>query len=293
MMTVMIIVVLIVFGLSLGSFVNALVWRLYKQAELAEAPVAKSKKKAKALTGEELSIVKGRSMCSHCHHPLAAKDLIPVFSWLALRGKCRYCHKPIPDTPLSELLVPALFVISYLAWPESLAATQPNHIVHFVVWLLVLVGFVALTIYDFRWYILPNKVVYPLVALSGAWAIYNLFTVPGGQLIHHIITLIGALAVSSGIFYALYQLSDGRWIGGGDVKLGLIIGFLVGTGLKGFLALFIASLIGTIVAVPGLLSGKMQRTSRLPFGPFLITATVVVVLYGDRLVDWYTRLFSA
>jgi prepilin signal peptidase PulO-like enzyme (type II secretory pathway) len=289
MITVMIIVLLVVFGLCLGSFVNALVWRLHKQDELAEAPV--KKKTAKQPSAAELSIVKGRSMCSHCHHPLAAEDLIPVISWLSLRGKCRYCHKPIPDTPVSELLVPALFILSYLAWPESLIGAAPAHIAHFVVWLLVLVGFVALFLYDLRWYLLPNKIVYPLVVLSGAWAAYNALT--AGSVWHQLLALLGALVVSSGIFYALYQLSDGRWIGGGDVKLGLAIGFLVGTPLHGFLVLFIASVLGTVVALPGLLTGKMHRTSKLPFGPFLMTATVIVVLYGDHFVHTYLRLLGA
>jgi prepilin signal peptidase PulO-like enzyme (type II secretory pathway) len=287
----MIIVLLVVFGLCLGSFVNALVWRLHTQDELAEAKPSKAKKKTKALTADELSIVKGRSMCLHCHHPLAAKDLVPVLSWLSLRGKCRYCHKPIPDTPLSELLVPTLFVLSYLAWPESLNGIFPAHIAHFVVWLLVLVGFVALILCDLHWYLLPNRIVYPLIALSGAWAVYNAIT--SYDVAHKLLALLGALVVSSGIFYALYQLSSGRWIGGGDVKLGLVIGFMVGSGLHGFLVLFIASLLGTVVALPGLLTGKMQRTSKLPFGPFLIAATVIVVLYGDQLVNNYLRLLGA
>lgn len=283
----MIIVVLVVLGLSLGSFVNALVWRLHKQEELAQ-----SKKKTGQLTKQQLSITTGRSMCSHCHHPLAAKDLIPVFSWLALRGKCRYCHKPIPDTPLSELLVPALFVVSYMAWPTSLTSSQPSHIVHFVIWLFVLVGFVVLFLYDLRWFLLPNKIVYPLVGLSGAWAIYSVLSASAGQHWQQLLTVAGAVAVSSGIFYLLFQISNGRWIGGGDVKLGLAIGFVVGTALNGFLVLFIASLLGTFIALPGLISGKMGRATQLPFGPFLITATTIVVLYADRLTSWYSHLLN-
>jgi prepilin signal peptidase PulO-like enzyme (type II secretory pathway) len=237
-----------------------------------------------------LSIAKGRSMCSHCYHPLAAKDLIPVVSWLWLRGKCRYCGHPIPDTPLSELLVPALFVISYFAWPETLVGGAATSVIHFIVWLLILVGFVALFLYDLRWYILPNRIVYPLVALSVGWALYDALS--GPQVIHHLLGLVGAVAVSSGIFYVLFVISDGRWIGGGDVKLGLVIGPLVGTALHSFLVLFIASLLGTIVALPGLLTGKMQRQSRLPFGPFLMAATVFTVLVGDQLIDWYTRILG-
>jgi len=289
MMTVMIIAVLLVVGLCFGSFVNALVWRLHEQAKLADKP---KKSPAKGPTAEQLSIAKGRSMCPHCYHPLATKDLIPVVSWLMLRGKCRYCHKSIPDNPVSELLVPALFIISYVAWPESLHANQPAHIAHFVVWLIVLVGFVALTLYDFRWYLLPNRIVYPLIAVSGLWALSSVLTAPGGQHWERLWAVAGAVAVSSGIFYVLYQVSNEHWIGGGDVKLGLVIGFMVGSALHGMLVLFISALLGTLAALPGIVAGKVGRNSRLAFGPFLMAATVIVVLFGTNLVDWYQRLFG-
>src|SRR3712207_2755294 len=91
------------FGLCLGSFVNALVWRIHEQDILREKERLSSADKQRL---EKLSISKGRSMCMHCGHELAAKDLVPVFSWLYLRGKCRYCKHVIPDSPVAELLVP-------------------------------------------------------------------------------------------------------------------------------------------------------------------------------------------
>jgi len=92
-------------------------------------------------------------MCPHCKHPLAAKDLIPVLSWLQLRGKCRYCKVPIEDTPLPELGVAALFVASYIWWPMEFTTMGK---VNFIAWLIVLVGFMALIIYDLRWLTLPT-----------------------------------------------------------------------------------------------------------------------------------------
>src|SRR5436190_6666628 len=98
----MIFAVLAVLGLILGSFVNALVWRIHQQ-ELGK---------------KNLPIVNGRSQCPHCHHVLAAKDLVPLFSWLYLRGKCRYCHQPIsPMYPITELAMAAIFIILYAYWP--------------------------------------------------------------------------------------------------------------------------------------------------------------------------------
>src|SRR3954465_436221 len=110
-MMLMIIAVLVVLGLCLGSFVNALVWRLHEQEE------GGSKKAA----AKKLSIIKGRSMCPHCKHALKPIDLIPVISWLSLRGKCRYCSKPISiQYPIVELSTALLFVVSYIWWPEPL-----------------------------------------------------------------------------------------------------------------------------------------------------------------------------
>src|SRR5476651_645529 len=139
-MMLMIIVVLVVFGLCLGSFVNALVWRLHEQ----------DKKQAK-----NLSILNGRSMCPNCKHELAAKDLVPVLSWLSLRGKCRYCGKPISvQYPLVEMVTSGLFVASYLWWPEVLHGAQ---VAAFGLWLALLVGLMALLVYDLRWFLLPNR----------------------------------------------------------------------------------------------------------------------------------------
>jgi prepilin signal peptidase PulO-like enzyme (type II secretory pathway) len=108
-MLLMIIAVLVVLGLCFGSFANALVWRVHEQAGQA----AKKKPDKKYL--KQLSVAKGRSMCPNCKHELVAKDLIPVLSWLALGGKCRYCAKPISiQYPLVEVALASLFVVSYL-----------------------------------------------------------------------------------------------------------------------------------------------------------------------------------
>lgn len=153
----MIIAVLVVWGLCLGSFVNALVWRLHEQA----------KKQKKETT---LSITKGRSMCPHCRHNLSWRDLIPVFSWLRLRGKCRYCKKPISGQyPLVELMTATLFVGSYLFWPLDLQAV--GDWTHFGLWLVILTGFMALLVYDLKWMLLPNRIMYPLFVVGALLAL--------------------------------------------------------------------------------------------------------------------------
>lgn len=274
-LSLMIFVVLILLGLCFGSFVNALVWRVHEQE------TGKLTKKQR----KELSMLHGRSMCPHCRHALAWNDLLPLVSWISLRGKCRYCHKPIDDTPLAELLMPILFAVSYLAWPYGVEAAGT---ILFGLWLVFIIGFMALTISDLRWMLLPNKIIYPLVGLAIAQACFRAIVFEDAGLL--LGALWGFLAIG-GLFYVLFQVSGGKWIGGGDVKLGFVIGPLVGGPLNAILVIFIASVMGTLVSIPLLANKSLKATSRIPFGPFLIVATAAVYLYGERLADWYSNVF--
>lgn len=265
-------IILATLGLCLGSFVNALVWRLYEQQ--------KAKKPNK-----ELSILKGRSMCPHCKHTLAWNDLVPVLSWLSLGGKCRYCREPISwQYPLVEILTAVLFVISAIFWPVALAGFWAY--VTFGLWLVLMTLFMAMTVYDLRWMILPDKLV--LASFCVAIAIITI-TLSQDTDISLLDPLWGILCIS-GFFYVLYQLSGGKWIGGGDVKLGFVLGVLVGGPLKAMLVIFIASCIGSLVAIPILLAGKGGKKTKLPFGPLLLAATGVVYLFGTSIIGWYKSL---
>lgn len=282
-------------GIVFGSFVNAFVWRLHEQAELAEKQKAKSKKQSKrksnhspqpsALTASDLSITKGRSMCPNCHHTLAAKDLVPILSWLWLRGKCRYCGKPISGQyPLVELVTGLLFVLSFVTWPYALGGVG---LYMFVFWLFYVVVFMMLAVYDLRWFLLPDKVVFPLIAVAlvevVSVAIWRRSWADLWQ------PLAGA-GIIFGLFYLLFQVSKGAWIGGGDVKLAFALGLIVGSPVAAFLVLFFASLLGTLGSLPLLVKGRDNLKAHIPFGPYLLAATCIVFLYGNHIVDWYTRL---
>lgn len=274
-MMLMIYAVLVVFGLCLGSFANALVWRVHEQA----------KKPGKAK--KDLSILNGRSMCPYCKHVLAAKDLVPVLSWLSLSGKCRYCGKPIsPQYPLVESATAGLFVASYVWWPLALHGAQTAI---FGLWLGSLVGLVALLVYDLSWMLLPDRIMYPLGVLAGLSALISIASAPQ-PLIAFSHTVL-AVAVGGGIFYLLFQLSQGKWIGGGDVKLGWLLGLVVGTPGKAILLIFAASLLGSLISLPLLLSKRLKRNSTIPFGPFLIVGGIIAVLFGTSLLHWYTHTF--
>ena len=288
----MIIIVLILLGLCFGSFVNALVFRLHKQSKKRSVNGSLEsvrKKLKKQITENRLqktqnrySILTGRSMCINCKHELKAIDLIPIFSWLMLAGKCRYCKKPISwQYPCVEIFTAVVFVLSYIFWP-----TDFNSIEYaiFGLWLACLVGLTALIVYDIRWMILPNRIVLPLYFLGLGIIILRLIQNPEVLTLYQNLT---AILVGGGLFYLIFQVSKGKWIGGGDVKLGFLLGALVGRPDLAFLMLFFASLFGCLYVIPTLISKKLNRSSRVPFGPFLILATIVVVLFGSEIIFWY------
>jgi prepilin signal peptidase PulO-like enzyme (type II secretory pathway) len=290
----MVILILIVLGICLGSFVNAFVWRHYRQMELQEQieelqAKKGSKKKLVTLRQErsKLSVSRGRSMCTHCEHPLKAKDLIPVISFVMLRGRCRYCGERIEDTPLAELLTPLLFAVSYIFWPLQFHSAG---LFTFVIWIVFLTGFVALILYDLRWFLLPHSIVLPLIGLAVLQVLIVTFGYDEG--VQYLASALWGALIIGGVFFALYRISNEKWIGGGDVTLGLLLGLLVGGPAKALLLIFVASLLGTLVALPLLAAKKAKRNTHLPFGPFLIIAAVVVVLWGAPLIDWYTNLYS-
>jgi prepilin signal peptidase PulO-like enzyme (type II secretory pathway) len=275
----MVIVFLVLLGLCMGSFVNALTYRLHKQGAGETDPP-----KRKQGSGPDYSIVKGRSMCPHCKHELSALDLIPVLSYVGLRGRCRYCRKKIPDTPLPELIMPILFIVSYLYWPHGFT---PLGIFNFVCWLYFLVIFVALVIYDLKWMILPNRLVFPGIAVAAIQVVVNTVALKDPKVL--LGAAFGAL-MGGGVFYAIYLLSKGKWIGGGDVKLGILFGLLVGSPMLSFMVIFLASIIGTVLCLPLLLMGKLTKDRQVPFGPLLIAGAVVIYIFGASILQWYQNL---
>jgi leader peptidase (prepilin peptidase)/N-methyltransferase len=263
--------VLFLLGLALGSFVNAFVFRLH------EAPKAKSKE-----LRDKLSITNGRSMCVHCHHKLAWYDLLPVISWLSLRGKCRYCSKRISvQYPLVEIGTALLFVLSYVYWPYS-----SDFILLFIFWLVFIVGFMALIIYDLRWMLLPNVIVLPLTVLSLVYVL--VYALLAGNIAVITDAILGMASIG-GLFYILFQTSSGKWIGGGDVKLGFVLGILAGGLMEGLMVIFIASLLGTLFAILSAGHKKQTLKKRIPFGPFLIIALIIVYLFSADIISWYQQ----
>jgi prepilin signal peptidase PulO-like enzyme (type II secretory pathway) len=291
----MIYFILIILGLCFGSFINALVWRIHIQMEQENRSSKVNNKthkdKKTLVTNSRLqttnySVLNGRSMCPNCHHTLSAKDLIPVFSWIGLGGKCRYCKKPIHwQYPLIELLMLLLFVLSYIFWPTSIINVWQY--IAFATWLLALVSLVAMAVYDAKYMIIPDRILLPtIIFVVLSYIMQFLFSKPLNQLW----PLILASAIGCGFFATIYVVSKGKWIGFGDVKLSVLLGLLATTPINMLIILFLASILGTIYSLPLMLTKKLKHNSHVPFGPFLIAATIITVLFGQYIIDFYKAL---
>ncbi len=267
------IAILIVLGLAFGSFVNALVWRLHEQSK-------KSKFKK-----TELSILKGRSMCTHCGHMLGWKDLLPVVSFISLKGKCRYCKISVGfHYILVELLTALLFATSYVVWPHQLdTAAQVGAYSAFLGFVMVAT---ALSLSDIKWMILPTRLVYWLGFFAVLFVVLS--AVDQASFTPVISGLLGSIGFG-GFFYVLYQLSQGKWIGGGDVRLGFVLGFILGW-QGSIIGLTVATYLALLMVLLLLFMGKYHRKMRVPFGPFLLLGAYFALLWGQAIIDWYLKI---
>jgi len=268
------IIIIFLFGLCIGSFINAFVFRHHEN-------------KSSKYKNANLSIVSGRSICPNCKHQLSAIDLVPVFSWIFLGGKCRYCKNKIsPQYPVVEILTAIFFLISFIDWPYGFSVFGW---VEFILWLLILTNFIILSVYDFKWLILPNKIVFFL-------SIVGIIEVAMISFSNHkdYLSFIGSLLAGGllfGFFYILFQLSSGKWIGGGDVKIAFVLGVIAITPINAMVLIFIASVLGTFFSLPSITLKKRKLNSHIPFGPFLILATFIVFIYSSNIQSIYHSLY--
>ena len=248
-----------VFGAIIGSFLNVVILRMG--------------------TGRSLS---GRSHCLSCGATLAFFELVPVLSWLAAGGRCRHCSTAVSaQYLLVELATAVLFVwIASVFWPDPIALS-----------LALAVGAVLMIVlvYDLRHTIVPNVAVGLLLALALAFLAHESIR----QSLSSLIALLGWV-FPSGVLFALWYVSSGRWVGLGDVKLAVPLGLILGVGGSISLLLF-AFWIGAAVMLALLalqwcarrgklrapfLSVSLTMKSKVPFAPFLIAAFLLVWLCG-------------
>ncbi|MBI4137144.1 prepilin peptidase [Candidatus Roizmanbacteria bacterium] len=243
----MILVFLFILGLFIGSFLNMLIDRIPR--------------------GEQ--IVKGRSRCDHCKHVLAWYDLLPVLSWIWLRGTCRYCGKPIAvRNTIVELTAGILFLIAGL---QIDLTSEP---VQLFLYLIIISCLIVIFFIDLKHTIIPDT----LTVIVGAAAVTLWFYSPTSlSLLNYIFSALGA-----GLFFALlvvlskyFLKKDGMGIG--DVKFAFVMGLLLGSpGI--IVALYIAFLTGAFLSAILILSKRKRFGQTVPFGPFLAASTLIVLL---------------
>lgn len=280
-----------IIGSILGSFAVASTWRL--RAHQLTDDKADGYKPTKA-EKQELNFLKrlatsgkaqDRSHCLHCHRQLSAVDLIPVVSWLALGGRCRTCHQPIGYTEfITELGLGLALAVSYIAWPLPFGSLVGWAL--FFIWVLLLLCLTIHIVYDAKWLLLLDKITLIIFGLSLIFITLKLVFIDI-NFSASLISIAASLIILPGLYGVLYALSKGAWIGFGDVKLLIPLAIMLPNWSHALLMLFLANFIGFVVLVPGMVSGKISRTARIPFGPFLIIAWFIVMLWGNGLVQAY------
>lgn len=253
--------ILFLFGLAVGSFLNVVIYRL-RQGD---------------------SPMRGRSYCDRCKKPIAWFDNIPLLSFILLRGKCRKCRRKIPiEYPLTELLVGIEFVWVYwlLAVNFQFFGTWEGFysLALLIYWLILFSGSLGIIIFDFKYRLIPDEVLYPLIGLA-------LLRLPFSHQWAVIWTALG-----SGMFlYSLYLITKKKGMGLGDVKLALLLGLVLGWP-KILVAYFIAFLTGAVVGVILIISRKKKFKDRIAFGPFLLAAMLIAKLWGEQIWQWYQKV---
>jgi len=238
-----------ILGLTLGSFLNVVIYRL----------------------NHGFSPLKGRSFCPKCKKKIRWYDNLPLISFILLKGRCRFCHSPISwQYPLVELTTGLVFLVVYFIWNLS-----GGNLVFLFYQLLISSFLVAIFVSDLRYLTIPDELIWPAVFLSLFFNWFNrsflLFLVSG----------LGA----AGIFLFLALITKGRGMGGGDVKLVFLMGLVLGwSGI--LISLYWAFLTGAMTGVILILLGKKHFGQHIPFGPFLASGALLALLWGDKI--WQT-----
>ncbi len=251
------------FGLCIGSFLNVVI---------ARTPIEEH--------------LRGRSRCGSCKKQIRAYDNIPVVSFFILRGHCRDCHARISwQYPLVELATGLLMLAFVFIPPFSkggLGGVLNDSSLLLVRNLVMVPVLILLFVYDLRFGMILDRFTLPAILVACAFNV--VLGVPLTSM------LWGALSLG-GFFLAQFLVSRGAWIGGGDIRLGVFMGVLLGW-QNALAALFIAYILGALVAVFLLATGRVHRKTQLPFGTFLTFATMVMLMFGDRILAWYSMLFA-
>ena len=254
----------------LGSFSTMLIWRLHF---------------------EEDGIFAGRSKCPQCQKKLSPLSLVPIFSWIFQRGKCANCGQKIPAFyPLVEITFALTF---YLFAEKFFRGISPD--VDFIFLMISVFFILVLFFYDLKFYEVDRRISFPAIFIAILWAGWKVYN--GAD---YSLYLIGGFAGFMFYFLQFWLtkiILKREGVGQGDFELGALMGILLGWKLL-LGSLFVAYILGTIVAIPILLfqkklAKKIPRISgklALPMGAFLMPSLLLFLYSGPAIIDWYWRL---
>lgn len=245
-------VVYAVYGVCIGSFLNVVIYRL---------PIG-------------MPIAHGRSICPQCGHQLAAKDLVPVVSFLALGGKCRYCGAPIsPRYPGVELLTASAF---------ALCGGRYGFTGYGVILALYCAVLITAWFIDLDHTYIPDRLQLAVALLAAA-------SLRWGPSLPLADRLWGGLGLGAGMFLLSYLTGGG--IGGGDIKLLALSGLLLGWKLA-VPAFFLAYILAAARCLPAILQKKVERGQEIPMAPYFALALMIMALFGEDLLRFYFSLWG-
>ena len=271
-------------SLLIGSFLNVLVYRLpkmmerewqqeyqaYFQAETAKAPTA-----AAVNNSERFNLAVPRSACPKCDTPIAARDNIPVISWLLLKGRCRHCKTPISSRyPAVEALTAVMSAL--VAWQYGFGMLAL--VLIFFTW-----GLIALSFIDIDTMLLPDSLTLPLLWLA------LVFSLTDSALVNSSQAIIGAAAgyLSLWLVYWGFKLLPGKeGMGYGDFKLLAIFGALLGWQQLPLIIL-LSSVVGAVIGASMLAIQGRDKATPIPFGPYIAAAGFIALLWGEQLTNAY------
>ena len=260
-MEIAIAAILFVLGAATGSFACCQAWRL----RLRE-------------TGSKKVVDTKRSVCLSCGYKLKWYDNIPVVSWLALGGKCRKCKKKIGWWEiLSEIGLGVVFAVFGAFFYANFESWLLAGLV-----MVLLVGFAILFISDARWGVLPVGVLVFCIVCAVLFVVVREWD---GFTVERLGDYAGALAVLPVLYYLLYRVSGESWVGGGDWLVALPIALVLGDFWLAFFCLFAANLLGSLVMLPMMKMKKKNMRMRVPFGPFLLGAFMIIFLLQTQILN--------
>jgi leader peptidase (prepilin peptidase)/N-methyltransferase len=276
-------VLVFVFSLCVGSFLNVVIYRLPKMMERSWQQEYQQyfQPEQATVVAEPFNLAVPRSRCPHCQQQLTAADNIPLLSYLWLGGKCRYCRAPISIRyPVVEVATALLSVV--VAWHTG--ATSLGLLYLFITWALV-----ALSAIDIDTMLLPDQINLPLLWLALLAAAVGISTVSASSAV--IGAACGYMALWS-VFWGFKLLTGKDGMGYGDFKLLALFGALLGWQQLPLIIL-LSSLVGAVVGSLLLTLQGRSKSTAIPFGPYIAAAGWIAMLWGTEITQWYLTMVLA